>query len=41
MITTHTYVVAGVKPGATLTNEDIARQDIFAAKFLHTQALGF
>jgi hypothetical protein len=41
MIATHTNIVAGMKLGAALTNENIARQYIFAAKFFHTQAFGF
>jgi hypothetical protein len=41
VVTTHADIITGVKLGATLTNENIARQDLFTAKFFHTKAFGF
>jgi hypothetical protein len=41
VVTPHAYIVTGVKLGAALTNEDIARQNLFTAKSFHTKAFGF
>jgi hypothetical protein len=41
VVTTATYVVTSVEFGATLTNDDAARQYSFATETLNAQAFSF
>jgi hypothetical protein len=41
VVAAHADIVTGVKLGAALTNQDVACQNVFAAKLFHTQPLGF